>query len=480
MQDNYKKVHNYKVDDIRTVADLKRLKERHDGDSGFRAGVSSATADRSSLLADLGIGLSVSDLEHIWIDSAPSAITPELKAAMVNDPLLKLWSGWNENSNQKFHNLAKQWSIFNNQPLTAWRSRWMQRFTSESTTEGLIINPLFSFELSKGCTVGCWFCGLAAEKFDGFFAYMPKNVALWRDILQVSRDFAGTGVKSALCYHGTEPFDNPGYLNFLRDFQDVIGALPQTTTAIPLQNIEKTREMLYMRESCLMLPDRFSVLSLNVLKKIHRTFTPFELRYVDLVLHNSGALAQKTNCGRAQQRPEKLKRANRLAREIDPDGGASDPNSIECLCGYLVNMVAGTIQLVSPCRASARWPNGYRVHVTGSFSNGEEFKAFLEKSVQKHMPENMDWGDKIAFRPGLAYDRVGEGFTLTSRRIRNALKGKPWHGELGDIISQGSGTAGEAITNIAAGGVALPDVIAAVQKLFNKGLLADITDEVEA
>ena len=33
--------------------------------------------------------------------------------------------------------------------------------------------------------------------------------------------------------------------------------------------------------------------------------------------------------------------------------------TIECTCGYLVNMVDRTIRLITPCTVSERWPLGY-------------------------------------------------------------------------------------------------------------------------
>ena len=266
---------------------------------------------------------------------------------------------------------------------------------------GLPVFPVFAFELSKGCSVGCWFCGLSAGSLQGIMPYTKEAARLWREILGIGLDLFGPGSRASLCYHGTEPFDSPNYLHFLRDFNDVCGICPQTNTAVPLRNVQLTRELLSLRESCPILPDRFSVLSLSSLKEIHRTFSPYELRYVELILHNRGALTYQTSTGRAREDPQKLEEANRAARCYDPNDSPLDPNTIECVCGYLVNLVDRSVKLVSPCRATDQWPNGYRVHAAGTFRDAAEYRAFLERTIDEHMPEKLEWQANVAFRQDL-------------------------------------------------------------------------------
>src|SRR6266516_439208 len=43
-----------------------------------------------------------------------------------------------------------------------------------------IVHAPVAFELSKGCTVGCWFCGVAATKFEHTWRYTDENGRLWR------------------------------------------------------------------------------------------------------------------------------------------------------------------------------------------------------------------------------------------------------------------------------------------------------------
>jgi len=333
--------------------------------------------------------------------------------------------------------------------------------------------PLFVYELSQGCSLGCWFCGFAAGRLQGVFPYTSDNARLWQTILTIGQELAGPGGKMSMCYHATEPFDNPDYLRFLRDVQACYGVYPQTTTAAPLRNLAVTRELLRLRETCPTMPDRFSVLSLEALRNLHQTFSPYELRYVQLLLHTPGALQHKTNCGRARLHPHKLLEANRDARQSDTTEEPLDPQTIECLCGYLVNMVERSVKLVTPCLATAQWPNGYRVLTQTTFRDASEYKAFLEQTMAEWMPLTPDWHARLAFRRDLAFTRLADGFCLTSRAHRHTLQGKAWHGAFGGRIAKGDAARGAIITQLAAEGVSLVEVTAMIQKIFDKGLLAD-------
>ena len=92
------------------------------------------------------------------------------------------------------------------------------------------------------------------------------------------------------------------------------------------------------------------------------------------------------------------------------------------------------------------------------------------------MPEKLEWQANVAFRPDLRYERLADGFALTSRAYRHSLKGKPWYGALGDLIAEGESSAGEIITQVASGGVPLPEVMSMAQQLFDRGLFDDDLD----
>ena len=61
--------------------------------------------------------------------------------------------------------------------LRAWRDRMINRCIGELGQDRAdqIVHAPAALELSKGCTVGCWFCGVAAPKFEHTWKYTPEN-----------------------------------------------------------------------------------------------------------------------------------------------------------------------------------------------------------------------------------------------------------------------------------------------------------------
>lgn len=461
-------------DEIQILAESKRFAERYFGDPEFRRAFLEAPAERPGLLLDLRVRLSSSQWEPLLRHADNGRDFCLKESDLANYPALKLWIEWSKSFHQCLHNLSEAWVAEKSPRLAAWRKRGRRRFESEiGVTSGARIFPLFVYELSKGCSIGCWFCGFSAGRLQGYFPYTEENARLWQEVLTIGMDLCGPGCKASICYHGTEPFDNPDYLKFLGDVHAFCGLYPQTTTAAPLRNPEQTRELLRLREACPILPDRFSVLSVNGLREIHRTFSPYELRYIHLVLQNPGALTYMTNCGRTRTKPDKVRENHNFVRQFVPGDPSSDPLTIECACGYLVNMVERSIKLISPCLASDQSPDGYRIHAAGIFRDASEYKAFLERTMEEFMPAAPSWETPLSFRRDLIFTRLEDGFSLTSKAWRHSLKGKAWYIALGDRIARGDATRGEIIVQLGSEGVSLVEVTASIQKLFDKGLLEE-------
>lgn len=463
----------YSPDEIRAIAEFERLQERYAGDPEFRRIVCDVPAERPAALVQIGINFDDAEWAPLWQHLADKRRTPLTASDLTRAPLLKRCFEWETAFDQHVTRLVQEWTPAAPR-LAAWRKRQIHRFMSEiGVLRGVRLFPLFADELSQGCSIGCWFCGVSAGRLQGVFPYSSENARLWQTILTIGLELAGPACKMSMCYHATEPFDNPDYLRFLRDVQACYGVYPQTTTAAPLKHLPLARELLRLRETCPTMPDRFSVLSLETLRNLHQTFSPYELRYVQLILHNPGALQYKTNCGRARTQPHKLSEANRDAREYNATDEPLNPLTIECLCGYLVNLVERRVKLITPCLATEQWPNGYRVLAETTFRDASEYKAFLEQTMEECMPLTPDWQARLAFRRDLTFTRLADGFCLTSRARRHTLQGKAWHGALGDRIAKGDAARGAIITQLAAEGAPLVEVTSIIQKIFDKGLLAD-------
>ncbi|MDQ5910611.1 MAG: Radical family RiPP maturation amino acid epimerase [Pseudomonadota bacterium] len=460
--------------EIKIIANFKRLIERYRGDPEFRRTAVEYPTQRDDLLMNAGITLDRSTREVLWKRFEDGQRFSLVESDLIDHPELRLFADWSTRYEQHLHDLKDQLNAVGHLRLAAWRNRHIQRFVSENMGAEQVVSPFLAYELSKGCSVGCWFCGFSAERLQGYFPYTAENARLWQNILNIGQELYGPVSQFSLCYHGTDPFDNPDYFLFLHDYFACYGLYPQTTTALPLKKLSMTREMLRLREKSPTLPDRFSVLSLSILRKIHETFSPVDLRYVELVLQNPGALGLKSSSGRARNNPQKVATANRpVIERYAPASAGQDALTNECLCGYLVNLVDRTIKLISPCPSSDQWPNGYRIHAQRTFRDAAEYRAFLEQSMTEWMPDKLAWQDPISFRSDLVFTRLEEGFSLTSRVRRHTLTGKSWYALLGELIAGDELSVMEITSRLASAGASLPEVASLINRLFDKGLLQE-------
>lgn len=446
----------------RLLAHIKRLFERYRADARFRDALSAADTDRRALAAGYGIAIDPAELGPLLAAGAESQTREELDRW----PLLRLWHA-------RAVDLERLVAAFRaagdgsgaNPRFDAWRQRQIRRTKGElGAVANSIAHAVLSFELSAGCSIGCWFCGVSAERFRGNFAYDRENARLWRGILEEAVGLFGTAAQTGFCYWGTDPADNPDYPSFIEDFHRVTGALPQTTTAAPLRDLALTRRILRLHDRYGAMPDRFSIVNLKTFEGVHATFSAEELAGVELVLQNPGSMSRKTAAGRARNHPQKLTRA---AAGFEP----LDSATIACVSGFLVNMVEGTIRLISPTRASVRWPLGYRTYGERRFATAAEFRRAVAALIDEHMPDNIPANRTLRFRDDLAYRREPEGFTVECRGGRFGLTGFAGAGALGDLLHQGSRSGSEMAAALIAAG--LDPFVSAnlLQQLFDRGLL---------
>jgi radical SAM family RiPP maturation amino acid epimerase len=351
-----------------------------------------------------------------------------------------------------------------NPNFTTWRRRQISRVKSElGAMAQPIKHPVIAFELSAGCSVGCWFCGVGAGKFQENYPYTAETRRLWRDLLIHCTDLLGEAARTGFCYWATEPTDNPNYVRFIEDFHDIIGVIPSTTTAMPLRDPELTREIIDLQARHGGLPNRFSILTLRTLDRVHATFSSLELFGVELVLQNPEAIQEKAFAGRARGKAALVEKHNRKP--------ATDNATIACVTGFLVNMVGRSIRLISPVAPSERWPLGYRIFGERRFTSGLDFRRAMEELIAEHMPMTISASARLAFREDLVFQREDDRFTLSSRGARYRFGGFAGAGALGELLQQGRSTLDE-INAALAPFDADPWVVGdSVQRLFDKGLI---------
>ena len=128
---------------------------------------------------------------------------------------------------------------------------------------------------------------------------------MWKDVLHGVKKLMGNASKWGIVYYASDPMDNPDYEKFCIDFSDILGMFPQTTTALAHKDIERMRSLLKLSRSRNCRLDRFSVLSLGLLKKIYRAFTPDELTHVEIISQMPESNQLKADAGRYFEKMKK-------------------------------------------------------------------------------------------------------------------------------------------------------------------------------
>lgn len=279
----------------------------------------------------------------------------------------------------------------------AWRTRQESRCWAElgAHNDGIIHTPLI-FELSLGCSVGCPFCGVAAKKLQGVFRATEDNLALWRGILETTLDLMGPAAGTGTLYYASEPLDNPDYEKFAFMYDEIMGRVPQLTTATSMRRPERTRAYLQATAARQFI-HRFSVLSLDMMHRIMDFFTPDELLRVEL-------LPQFVEAPTAN-----FSRAGR-ARDMDSDKVMKgDTGTIACVSGFVVNMVERSVRLITPCTACEKYPTGELILAKESFTDAASLREVLEGLIARFMREDFPKDEVLRLRNGIGFDKTEEG-----------------------------------------------------------------------
>jgi radical SAM family RiPP maturation amino acid epimerase len=454
---------------LRTLAHIKRFLERLVGDPGFREQLT-IHIDNPQVVADqYGIDVDVRQLASLY-----DARFRRYRFTEERDqwPLGKVWDDYIAQMVQHRDMLRDEGDASQSNPrFDKWRRRQIERTMSELGSSGpSITHPLVALELSEGCTVGCWFCGLSADRFKGYWPYTPENAELWQGCIGVLHELFGSAARTGFCYWATDPCDNPDYDRFIEDYYHITGALPQTTTAAPLKDVELTRRILGLFDKYKTVTNRFSVINLKMLERIHATFTAEELMGVELVMQNREAWGSKANAGRAMERRLKLKQAG---KDDKIDTVPADHSTIACVSGFLVNMLERKIQLVSPTRGSEAWPTGYRIYAEDRFADAAEFRAIIEGMVEAYMPETLRASDRGSFRPDLEYTPLPDGFELKGPSRIHRVTGAKHVRAVGDLLDRGDLTVGELLDQVVDQDVNIFLAAELLEEMFTGGLLDD-------
>ncbi|GAK51471.1 predicted Fe-S-cluster redox enzyme [Candidatus Moduliflexus flocculans] len=473
--------------ELATIAQIKRFFEWTEGDPEFCREVDAGTfrPEARERLRRIGISFAPDELAILW--KSPESVqqfmravrtkkTQELPANILEDiaayPLFHLWARFLTLKEELYAMLRNRvLPVETNPAFDAWRKRRVHSARSELGIYGYhISHPVLSFELSDGCSVGCWFCAFAARKLTDNLDYAIHK-EFFRSIVEACVDiFGAEQTGRTMLYCGTEPHDNPHYFEFLRDYTDICGAAPFTSTAVGTDAPWLRQLIAFYKERKFPASLRISVLSKAALFKIHELYSPEELLDVDLLMQMKEHVRPKVSSGRV------LKEEDGLRGKEDGEylNGVVPQGTIECMSGFMVSFVTRTIQLISPCYSSSKWPYGYRVFDNASFTDAADFRKAIESLIDRNMPESPRADMPMRFRDDLRYRPTDEGFDLVSPNQVHHFRGKAPHRFLGDAISRQAFTYKELTEEMVANQFNLITVVAMVKSLFDHGLLDEV------
>ena len=471
-------------EEISQFCQIKRFMERYQADPVFRERL---PREMQACANDYGFSLDPEPLRCLWdVDLKLSLLKgerPDFRLPPLVDRY-RHWIGerlrWREQVRNACAPREPRWRT--------WRERQMKRAQSEmgDAWSQTIIFDTAAIELSKGCSVGCWFCGVDAPRLEDHLHYTPENARLFRGVMEVLVDLVGVEAASAhFLYWASDPLDNPDYEKYCKDYRDIVGVYPLTTTALAMRNPERTHNLLRMLMEDETGVHRFSILTLKLLNRVHEEFSPEELARVELCLLNPESVLVKANAGRfrkkVETRPELLAReASKVpvGREVlDEWDGYAGPGTIACVSGLLLNLVDRTVKLITPCKASDRWPLGYIVFAEDRFETPSELRRLVSSMIGSRMTTQVPVTETVRFRQDLTLEMSEDGFTLFTP-FRGASFGRngsaAYFKDLGAMMAEGTYSAGDIADRLLARhGIFHSDTYRNLDWMFERGLLQD-------
>lgn len=446
--------------ELQNIAQIKRFNELKVGDKRFRTLLSSG--DCSNILFEISnepdwqvFDLELKDIRPLW--DPDYAADDEAKQF----PLVMLWTDFILKQRHHVLQLRMRTSDSNMPPdFKKWRERQINRCMGELNpyTASALPHQILIFELSDGCSVGCSFCGVDALRFNNHYDYTIKREE-WRGVISTMKEMFGDAVQQSSCYLATEPFDNPNYLDFVADFQAIVGVLPGTTTALSTKKPEMTRALIEMAEESGTGHPKLSILTRKQLVQLHKLYSPHQLLKIRLQNVSSETTAAMVSSGRA------------LGREFEDSVG----ETIVGATGFVINLVRQDVKLISPCVASNANPMGYIELATRKFSDPNDLKDQMETIIENSCIFHLftDPNCHIEFRPDISIEDLENGFEIVCAGRGAKIQGHQGFRALASHIQSGKHNLEGLCSSMAPHGISSDTIRSMVFKLSHEGFLSE-------
>lgn len=320
--------------------------------------------------------------------------------------------------------------------VRVWRERNNKRCDSALGGVNIsFIHAILTMELADGCSVGCDYCGLGAKRLRGLYRYTDENAVLFKGVLSVLHEVLGDAAGFGMMYFATEPLDNPDYEKFEADYYAEFHMIPQITTAVFDRDIERTRRLVHELDDKAGFIHRFSLRSLDMARTALREFTPEELVNVELITQYEEApyFLPYTIVGNEIGNAGKRTRTRDNAKIIDEALAATldapvlkneikrlkglkhvDPGTICCVDGFRVNMCRRTINILTPCHQTEKYPNGISETPEVTFTDAEDFKEKLLWLIDEYMRDAVPSDEKLKLYDYLRLEDTEHGKAIVS------------------------------------------------------------------
>ncbi len=454
------------------VAHAKRFLERFTGDDEFRRKLE---ADARGTAAAYGLKADPEEIRLLWDNDVERRRTSMAERGVP--PVVARYRMWVAEKLVHRDRIREVDCIPSDNSFRIWRERQHNRVFHQLGEAGArgIVHTSWAVELSKGCSGGCWFCGLGAGRKEADFLHTPENARLWREVLEVIKGIVGPkAAGQGVLYWATDPMDNPDFERFADVFADAFGRFPQTTTALPMRDVERTRRLLVhsKRRGCEI--NRFSVLSLKMLQNIFDNFTAEEVLFTELITQNIESSTGIGFAGRARDSKLYDKKHDNLGT---PEEARGLPGTISCLSGFLLNMLDRTVKLLTPCPADDENPEGYWTLAEDRFESAAGLDAVMRRMIKDKMPTALRLVDPVAFRSDLAYEPGddGKGFSLSNKLLRSVFpKEHPLLPDIAALVARGGLCAGDIAVEMEKNkGVPLQLTLMLLNNLFQEGVIEE-------